>query len=259
MVSLASRRSRSETEEESYFVSMSDMLVGLLFIFIILLVYFAVTFKKKEDYLIGAADSRKHLLQKLEGDIEAKLPGVDVVIDTETGILRLPEEVLFDSNEFELSQKGQSAVQIVAEILARRLPCYTQSTAPGEIRCRDAVDRHKIDTLLIEGHTDTDPVRGDTTGLANLDLSARRATRTYLALIQAQPGLDKLTNGDEVQPTPVLGVAGYGPHRPARDAHGRPIPTTDKARHRRIDLRFIMVTPKADPSSAASKILGIGS
>lgn len=254
MTELASRRPRSDAEDESYFVSMSDMLVGLLFIFIILLVYFAVTFKQKEDYLVGAGQARKELLEKIKGDIEQKLPGVRVAIDPETGILRLPEEVLFNSNEFELSDRGRAAVEIVAAILAKRLPCYTVSSDPTQLRCTGKENSHKIDTLLIEGHTDTDPVRGDTTGLANLDLSARRATRTYLALIQDQPGLDKLTNGDSIQPTPVLGVAGYGPHRPARDAAGKPIPPSNKAAHRRIDLRFIMVTPKAD-SRAGSNLL----
>ena len=252
----STRRRQSEAEEESYFVSMSDMLVGLLFVFIILLVYFAVTFKQKEDYLVGAGEARKKLLEQLEKDIEQKLPGVDVVIDTETGILRLPEEVLFDSYKYELSPRGQGAVKIVAAILAERLPCYTKSGDTVLIRCNRREESHKIDTLLVEGHSDKDPIRGDLTGLDNLDLSARRATRTYLALTQAQPGLDKLTNGDDLQPAPVLGVAGYGPHRPVLDKSGRPLPDSEKSRHRRIDLRFIMVTPKSDAAQNASKMLG---
>lgn len=250
------RRRQAEAEEESYFISMSDMLVGLLFVFIILLVYFAVTFKQKEDYLVGAGEARKKLLIQLEKDIEQKLPGVDVVIDTQTGILRLPEEVLFDSNEYELSPRGQDAVKVVAAILAERLPCYTKSSDTNLIRCNGSQVPHKIDTLLVEGHSDKDPIRGDMTGLGNLDLSARRATRTYLALSQAQPSLDKLTNGDDIQPTPILGVAGYGPHRPVLDKTGRPLPDSEKSRHRRIDLRFIMVTPKSDAAQNASKMLG---
>lgn len=249
------RRRQGEPEEESYFISMSDMLVGLLFVFIILLVYFAVTFKQKEDYLVGAGEARKALLEQLEKDIEEKLPGVDISIDTETGILRLPEEVLFNSNEYELSDRGREAVGLVAQVLARRLPCYTRSSDPAIIQCVGPEDSHKIDTLLVEGHTDRDPIRGDATGLGNLDLSARRATRTYLALTQSQPGLAILTNGDEVHPTPVLGVAGYGPYRPVLGEGGRPLPEAEKARHRRIDLRFIMVTPKSDAAQEAAKML----
>jgi len=39
MASRGVRRSRGEEEQESYFVSMADMMVGLLFVFIILLLY----------------------------------------------------------------------------------------------------------------------------------------------------------------------------------------------------------------------------
>ena len=87
MIDTSFRRRQGEPEEESYFISMSDMLVGLLFVFIILLVYFAVTFKQKEDYLVGAGEARRRLLEQLEKDIEQKLPGVDISINTETGIL----------------------------------------------------------------------------------------------------------------------------------------------------------------------------
>lgn len=247
------RRRQSEVEEESYFISMSDMLVGLLFIFIILLVYFAVTFKQKEDYLVGASEARKKLLEQLEKEIEEKIPGVDIVIDTETGILHLPEEVLFRPNEYELNVDGQKAIGVVATILTEHLPCYTKSANPSLIRCSTKHDEHTIDTILIEGHTDTDPFKGDVTGLKNLDLSTLRATRTYLALTNAQRGLSELTNGDSKSPQPVLGVAGYGPFRPVLGNDGKPL--ADKARHRRIDLRFIMVTPKSDAARKASKIL----
>lgn len=249
-------RARSDDNDEGYFVSMSDMLVGLLFIFIILLVYFAVNFKQKEDYLVGAGEARKQLLEQLERDIEHELPGVDIVVDVETGILRLPEEVLFDSSAYELNSRGQAAVRTVARILAMRLPCYTAVPAGTALRCAGTPNRHRIDTLLVEGHTDSDPVRGDMTGLGNLDLSARRATRTYLALVQAQPGLDRLSNGDSRHPTAILGVAGYGPQRPVLDAGGDPLPDNLKGRHRRIDLRFIMVTPRTGTGLQTADMLG---
>lgn len=249
------RRRQGEPEEESYFISMSDMLVGLLFVFIILLVYFAVTFQQKENDLVGAGEARKRLLEQLEEDIEKKLPGVNISIDTQTGILRLPEEVLFKSSEYELSARGRDAVGLVAEVLAKRLPCYTKSSDVAVIRCVGPEEKHKIDTLLIEGHTDVDPVRGDRTGLGNLDLSARRATRTYLALTLSQAGLAKLTNGDEIYPAPVLGVAGYGPFRPVVGVGGKPLSYAERAKHRRIDLRFIMMTPKSDAAQEAADML----
>jgi hypothetical protein len=36
-------------EDENYFVSMTDMMVGMLFLFIIMLMMFALNFKKSDD------------------------------------------------------------------------------------------------------------------------------------------------------------------------------------------------------------------
>jgi hypothetical protein len=57
------RRSRHEEEEESYFVSMADMMVGLLFIFIILLLYFALQSRQTTDALTGSGQTRTLLLR----------------------------------------------------------------------------------------------------------------------------------------------------------------------------------------------------
>ena len=45
-------------EEESYFVSMTDMMVGLLFIFILILMYFALQYQKSTEKLENAEDAR---------------------------------------------------------------------------------------------------------------------------------------------------------------------------------------------------------
>ena len=49
--------SDSESEEgENYFVSMTDMMVGVLFIFIIMLMIFALDFRTKTDVQNNAID-----------------------------------------------------------------------------------------------------------------------------------------------------------------------------------------------------------
>ena len=48
------RRSRGHEEEESYFISMADMMVGLLFVFLILLLYFALQFQVDECCCFGS-------------------------------------------------------------------------------------------------------------------------------------------------------------------------------------------------------------
>lgn len=249
------RRSRSEEEEESYFVSMADMMVGLLFIFIILLLYFALQFRQTTDTLTSAGQTRREILETLKERLDKRLKpyNLTVRIDAETGVLSLPNSILFDTAQFELSPQGRQAVGIVADELSVVLPCYTDH-APGGPTCRGkAVSANKIDAIFIEGHTDSDPLSGGGVLRDNMDLSALRATNTFRQLTDTHPELEQLVNRSGHQPVPILGVAGYGERRPVLDANG----TADqiKAQNRRIDLRFLMITPKSTEGEAMSRIL----
>ena len=249
------RRSRLEEEEESYFVSMADMMVGLLFIFIILLLYFALQFRQTTDTLTSAGQTRREILETLKERLDKRLKpyNLTVRIDAETGVLSLPNSILFDTGQFELSPQGRQAVGIVADELAVVLPCYTDH-ADGGPTCRGkTVSANKIDAIFIEGHTDSDPLSGGGVLRDNMDLSALRATNTFRQLTDTHPELEQLVNSSGRQPVPILGVAGYGERRAVPDAAG----TIDqiKAQNRRIDLRFLMVTPKSAEGAAMSRIL----
>lgn len=245
MVEIASRRRRPQEEEESYFISMSDMMVGLLFIFIIMLVYFALQYRQTTDELTGAERTRTEILAQLERRLKEQ--GVQVVVDYDTGVLRLPEEVLFGSGQFDLNPNGVAAVSTVAREMARVLPCYTF----GVQRPACEESPHRIDAIFVEGHTDIDPMRG---GMDNWDLSVRRATNTYRQLIAAYPALGRLTNfpEGETNSVPVLGVSGYGPDRPI--ARGEDADA--KRLNRRIDLRFLMATPQSDEAGFRDLLAG---
>jgi len=249
------RRSRSEEEEESYFVSMADMMVGLLFIFIILLLHFALQFRQTTDTLTSAGQTRREILETLKERLDKRLKpyNLTVRIDAETGVLSLPNSILFGTGQFALSPQGRQAVGIVADELSAVLPCYTDR-APGGPACRGKpVAANKIDAIFIEGHTDSDPLSGGGVLQDNMDLSALRATNTFRQLIDTHPELEQLVNSSGRQPVPILGVAGYGERRAAPDAKGTP--DEIKAQNRRIDLRFLMVTPKSAEGEALSRML----
>ena len=57
-------------EEESYFVSMTDMMVGLLFIFILMLMYFALQYQKTTEQLTNANQTRGEILVKIEKSLK---------------------------------------------------------------------------------------------------------------------------------------------------------------------------------------------
>src|SRR3546814_1365260 len=134
-------RRRPPEDGESYFMSMTDMMVGLLLIFIILLAYFALNLQSKTEELTGANRTRAEILNDLQQSLKDK--GLQVEIDTKTGVLRLPDDVLFDKGRWELSDRGQAAINKVASALVEVLPCYTTSTL-----CKAERSKHIIDAVL---------------------------------------------------------------------------------------------------------------
>jgi len=252
MPRLAGRRVTHAEDDEGYFVSMSDMLTGLLFVFIILLLYFALQFRQTTEELTGANTARKELLEELQSRL--KREGLQVEIDPVTGVLRLPDAILFDSGSPALSSRGVAAVEKVADALVAVLPCYAEANAA--LSCKGKPSPYRIDALFIEGHTDKQRfVRGgrDT----NIDLSTGRAINTYLALLNRRPTLDALTTAyrgegnAKGRDVPILSVSGYGPKRPV-PGHDT-FAAADLAKNRRIDLRFLMATP--DPDKLRSMLL----
>lgn len=232
-------------EEENYFVSMTDMMVGLIFIFIIMLMYFALQFQQVTEELAGANTTRTEILQQIQASLAAK--GVTVTIDTQNGVLRLPDSILFDSGQAQLKPGGEDAVQKLAAALTEVLPCYTESTGIVARRADCADTEHRIESVYIEGHTDTDAFAGSGALRDNWDLSVARATNTYRALVGNAEGLSSLCAQKEGRACePVLSVSGYGEQRPI-DSAGTP---EAKSANRRIDLRIIMITPDAGQTAA---------
>lgn len=238
-------------EDENYFISMTDMMVGILFVFIILLMVFAMNFREQTDTSqermdrlrevaetvarevqrlqrqvedeISSASAATALTQELLEELRKRLvdQGLAVEVDLRSGVLRLGEDAInFATNSADLDGVAAANVDKLARVLADVLPDYTPEG--GE---KPAF----IETVFIEGHTDERglPER-------NWELSTQRAVNTFWRLVQHEPYLLALRNRAG---TPVLSAAGY--------ASARPIPGVDPRdydRHRRIDLRFVLDT-----------------
>ena len=243
MPRLGGRRVQPSEDDEGYFISMSDMLTGLLFVFIILLLYFALQFRRTTEELTGANTARQQLLEELQQRLQKQ--GLQVEIDTVTGVLRLPDDILFQSGQNRLTTSGIEAVGKVADALAAVLPCYTDSDSSAGLECLAKPSPFRVDALFVEGHTDRQKyMRGSRD--ANIDLSTERAINTYLALVADQPKLEDLTSRQRVgsPAVPILSVSGYGPRRPISGYAG--LSEEELRKNRRIDLRFLMVTPNAE-------------
>ncbi len=228
-------------EEESYFVSMTDLMVGMLFVFIIMLMAFALNLREQQDkfdqttnQLTQANQTRKEMLEDIKNLLKSR--GVKVFVDPENGILRLPEELLFARGEYELTGKGQDALGQLATALNLVLPCYANSSTAA----RDCPKNRKgrLEALFIEGHTDDKPIASRmANGVGNnWELSTERAIATFNALRQHEPALEGLANDGDQK---LLGVSGYAEYRPVRTEDSEDA----RAANRRIDLRFLMATP----------------
>lgn len=218
-----------------YYAPVTDLLLGVLFVFLILLTFFASQLQTSSEALTDTVRSRTQLLSKIQERLQAE--GVAATIDTGEGVLSLSASEMFPQGSSDLTAEGRIIVAALANALHEELPCYAWNAAgPAISDCRNPY--HSLSTVVIEGHTDSDPIRTTTWFQDNWDLSAGRASSTYRALISRHPELASLQNGypGTASSQSLFSVAGFADER-AVAAGDSP---AAKARNRRIDIRFIM-------------------
>lgn len=313
------RRNGSEEDEESAFVSMTDMTVGFLFIVMILLAFFASHFKSTdtvtkdvfekleqrfhdtsverdlqsklvtsralrirelqeeiarsrlridvlsvvlqdqsalatqraviiselkqkiadleqrladplETYMTRVAEARRQILMSMRDALKVDFPDLQVQLSERSDALRFQGDGLFELNSSAFTPGKAEVVRRIAQRLNEVLPCYSFGAPPGADKgCNP--DFAVVKAVQIEGHTDsTGPYK------VNIGLSAQRAMTTIELMIDTVPALRSYKNFDDQT---VMSFAGYGPDRPVVSNDT----VAGRATNRRIDLRFIMLTP----------------
>lgn len=240
------KKARRANNSDTYQGSISDLMSGLVFIFIITIVMFVIKFsdvtEKKNKALTEykeISEARNSLLRELEQSL--KKIGVSVIVDYENGILRLPEEALFESGSWSLKNEGISAVRGLSGNIKILLDCNTTKI---QNLCENGTP--KIEAIFVEGHSDSINLGGRLKKKvgSNLNLSVQRAINTY-RLMEDDVGLLK-----NRQNKFLFSVAGYGSRRPASSKPQKFEALSKQKRDeyhkmdRRIDLRFVMSIPK---------------
>jgi chemotaxis protein MotB len=238
-----------EDEGAGYLISISDMMAGLLFIFIITLVAFIINFqdaiqKQKEvtrtqteivKRFTNLDQTRTELLELLKLRLQEQ--NIKVEIDTKHGVLRLTENaVQFETASASLDEQNEANLKTIGSILNAVIPCYASN--PPTFHDCEGFDKSngKIDSIFVEGHTDNVPMNSYKYK-DNWDLSASRAITAYRVLIP-DTVLNQIVNANF---QPIFSVSGYGEGRPV-EGHSYTFPKSDPT-NRRIDLRFIMTPP----------------
>jgi chemotaxis protein MotB len=266
---LERNRARAD-EEESVFVTMTDMTISFLLIIMILLAFFATQLNSEdtvpistheqvvkerdqlleelarlraqleklqianplEAYLSEAIDQREQMLTQLRKRLQIEFPELEVEISTERDALRFQGEGLFNSGSSQLKFQQRQVVETMGRLLDEILPCFTLGERAVRGGDCDSGDA-LIEAVQIEGHTDSDG-----SDLNNLRLSTDRANATLLVMLDEDRSILAHQN---LRDQPVMSVSGYGEMRPI--ATNQTI--SGKAANRRIDLRIIMYSPSS--------------
>ena len=188
-----------------YALSISDLMMGLLFIFILILMKFMMEYQGKKQDLSKPILERGKLLEKLKKEMEKKK--IQVEVDKENGVLKLTGMQYFETGKYELSKKGKNNVNKMKNIF-NILICYSNLDSPktkkrwaslknGETylekwqnycKQKHPLKHALIDSILIEGHADSTPISQYSPlrreGIkTNLDLAMKRAQTVFVLLL----------------------------------------------------------------------------
>lgn len=209
-----SPKSKTLTDENPFSLSLGDLMAGLLLIFVLLLSFVMLRLENlMEDRReqLAVIDEREQVKKLLIRRLLKELSEFDVEVDPDTGVIRIKEGILYDSDKDELKEDGK-------KFLRQFIPKYV-----AVLLSEPDVSEH-IAQVIIEGHTDNDG-----SWEYNLGLSLRRAKSVAVYLFEGEfevPHADTLKE--------LLSVNGR--------SFAQPIMPNDteegKALNRRVEFQF---------------------
>ncbi|MCM1338351.1 MAG: OmpA family protein [Muribaculaceae bacterium] len=205
----------NSSEENIFWVTMADLLLGLAIIFITLFVLAMTGFSQQN---IQQQKVQMEVSEKI-GE-ELKKSDIDVDIDKMTGDLKISDVELFELNSYVLSPNGK-------KLLDKLAPIYINSIFS------DKELSNQIQHIIIQGHTDSQTFAGITSKdeqfLRNMDLSLKRANAVTEYIFK--------TNYNKKyadQFRKIVVVEGKSFNEPVLNANG----IEDFAKSRRVELKL---------------------
>ncbi|MFA0045345.1 flagellar motor protein MotB [Vibrio sp. 10N.261.51.F11] len=222
----------SVDEENPYWVSFSDLMSALLVIFILAAVALIIELTQKTndveagiEELKKAEQARKDIIYDVRDEL-AKRNVIVEIADNDT-VIRIPESTLTFASGKDSIPKSPEVQQAVKDIGAVLHMAVRKN------------ERFKyLDTVFVEGHTDSDGIHYR--GKGNWGLSVDRAIsvwNVWQAEVELTPKLGELENAFGQR---LFSVSGYAETRRANLQEAN---QQDKSQNRRIDIRFTVKKP----------------
>ncbi|GAA5142481.1 flagellar motor protein MotB [Prosthecobacter algae] len=263
MFSRTRRTKQTPSEENPFVLSFSDLMAGLLAIFILALIVTMLELQKRKEELLreqekikitlveligslqeiqtiqtdivsaldGVSQRERSLTAMLEGiQDDLKERGVKVIVAENGSVLRIPEQGLsFASGKYDIPPLSERNATAIGHALAHAL--------------EQEVNRRMLDTVFIEGHTDAVP---NTREMGNWGLSTYRAISlwNYWTLkpgeLSKMKDLNNLPMDPSQLPRSLVSVSGYAETRSTHPPEIASVMKPDRPEDRRIDIRFTL-------------------
>ena len=210
------RKTEEHNEGNIFWITMTDLMTGLVLVFIVMFFY---TYLTSHLELVQQKMAKENAAKSLQESLLEQ--NIDAIVDPNSGVVKISDLELFEVSSYELSDKGK-------EYLDKFAPTYFNSLFSDEYLNKN------VKKIIIQGHTDSQTFAGEFTEdeqyMKNMELSLNRAYT--IANYMSKTNYDKV-NGERLRKMIIVEGASYSD----------PIIINGKEdfdKSRRVELKLIM-------------------
>lgn len=230
-------KSATVDEENPYWISFSDIMAGLLVIFVLAAVALILELEQKSqqwDETIKQIEKAERIRKDILREIESELKDRDIPVEISENqtVIRIPADVLsFKSRKYKIPNDPlfQARAMEIGQVM------YSAITKGNRLEF--------LDTIFVEGHTDKKRYSNPAIH-GNWGLSTLRAISVWNFWNSDQNSGINLEELENSNGNKLFSVSGYAATRPNEATLGDDPNSEDSLRkNRRIDIRFTIRRP----------------
>lgn len=155
------RKIEDNGEHNIFWITMTDLMTGLVLVFIVMFFY---TYMTSHLEMVKQTLAKENATKALEETLKSQ--NLNATIDPISGVVKISNLELFDLGSYTLSENGK-------KYLDKFAPAYLNSLFSNDYM------NQNIDKIVIQGHTDSQTFKGeyseDEQYMKNMELSLNRA------------------------------------------------------------------------------------